>query len=127
MLIASLNANKGLGTPGRASLRQAWLDHWRPDLLFVQEPCTARSDPAVEVAGYEHLGGNTNVGVWRRARSSVAKGWSVAVQGERWLSLTSGRLAIHDVYFPSGAARERAELLDRLTAQFSQQRDHVHW
>ena len=109
--IVSLNGNKRAQSTSSAAV-DAWVRGLDPDVLMVQEPCARQRSPLSAWSGMTLLTGTSSLAAYARP----GLGATVVREEDRWVTLTTGEIRVHGVYFPSdkGEARARAAFLERL-------------
>jgi hypothetical protein len=111
MIVASVNANKRLGTTAGRERFRAWLERREVTLVVVQEGWRAGAPVPAPPPGMRFLDGDAELAVWIRGTS----GWPrVERPSTWWQSVFVGELAIHSVHLDPDGVATRVEQLQIL-------------
>ena len=95
MIVASVNANKRLGTSAGRERFRAWLERREVTLVVVQEGWRAAAPVPAPPPGMQFLDGDAELAVWIRRTT----GWPrVERPATWWQTVFVGELAIHSVH-----------------------------
>jgi hypothetical protein len=121
MIVASVNANKRLGTTAGRERFRAWLERREVTLVVVQEGWRAGAPVPDRLPGMRFLDGDAELAVWIRG----ATGWPRVERAARWWqTVLVGELAIHSVHLDPIRGATRVEQL-QLLAERLPTRDNV--
>jgi hypothetical protein len=109
MIVASVNANKHLGTTARRERFRAWLERQKVTLVLVQEGW--RAPAPVPPPGMRFLDGDAELAAWIRGPTGRPR---VERPATWWQTVRVGELAIHSVHLDPYGVATRVEQLQIL-------------
>jgi hypothetical protein len=108
MIVASVNANKCLGTTAGRERFRAWLERREVTLVVVQEGWRAGAPVPAPLPGMRFLDGDAELAVWIRGSTGAPR---VERAATWWQTVLVGELAIHSVHLdPYGVATRVKQL-----------------
>jgi endonuclease/exonuclease/phosphatase family metal-dependent hydrolase len=114
VVVASVNANKRLGTPKPSSLCQAWLDRHAVTLVLVQEGWRGARDTRAILPGMTFVAGDAELAIWIRPGHELPR----TDRPARWCQVAHlGDVVIHSVHLDPKASAARVQQLETLAAE----------